>query len=144
MPGLASGDSPRPLGEDRELLLDLGDVAVTADAVRLHALVDLAEHEVRLGLATGPGDAALGIDHQVADEPGADQRREGQEGGGGVAARRPDDRDRRIDEGGQLVAMELGQTVDGEVEQVRRADGRSRTSAGSRRARRAGNRDPGR
>ena len=42
-------------GCDRsELLLDLGDVPVAAHTVRPDALVDLAEVELRLRLATGP------------------------------------------------------------------------------------------
>src|SRR5437773_8363995 len=43
-----------------ELLLDLGDVAMAAQPVRLHALVDFAEHQVGLGLAAGSRDATLG------------------------------------------------------------------------------------
>ena len=41
-------------GDPAQLLLDLGDVPVAADAVRLDALVDLAELEVRPRLAAGP------------------------------------------------------------------------------------------
>ena len=41
MPGLALGSRPGIAGDPGELLLDLGDVTMTADAVRLHALVDL-------------------------------------------------------------------------------------------------------
>src|SRR4029077_7511643 len=65
--------------EEPELLLDLGDVTVTTDAVRLHALVDLAEHEVRLRLAAGAAHPALGIDDEVADESGPGQRGEGED-----------------------------------------------------------------
>ena len=119
MPGLADGSRPSRAGDPGELLLDLGDVAVAADAVRLHALVDLAEHQVGLGLAAGARHAALGIDHEVADEPGARQRGEGEERRGRVAARRPDDRDRGVDERGELGAMELRQAVDRLLEQVR-------------------------
>ena len=71
-----------------------------------------------LGLATGARDAALGIDHEVADEPGPRQRREREERRGRVAARRADDRDRRVDERLELGAMELRQAVDGGVEEV--------------------------
>ena len=94
IPGLAPGRARRR-PRAGELLLDLGDVAVAADAVRLHALVDLAEHQVGLGLAAGARDAALGVDDEVADEPGPGQRRERQERRGRVAAGRADDRDRR-------------------------------------------------
>ena len=105
---------PRPATpSDAELLLDLGDVAMAADAVRLDALVDLAEHQVRLGVAAGARDAALGVHDEVPDEPGAGQRRERQQRRGRVAARRPDDRDRRIDERRELGAVELRQAVDG-------------------------------
>ena len=106
--------------EPRELLLDLGDVAVAADAVRLHALVDLAEHQVGLGLAAGAGDAALGVDDEVADEPGAGERGEGEERRRRVAAGRPDDGARRVAERRELRAMELGQAVDRVVEELRR------------------------
>ena len=37
----------------RQLLLDLGDVAMPAEAVRLHALVDLAEHHLGLRVSAG-------------------------------------------------------------------------------------------
>ena len=56
-------------------------------AVRLDALVDLAEVEVRLGVAAGAGHAALGVDDDVADEAGARERREGEDRGRRVAAR---------------------------------------------------------
>ena len=118
MPGLADTSSPARARDAGKLLLDLGDVPVAADAVRLHALVDLAEHQVGLGLATGARDAALGIDHEVADQPGARQRREREERRGRVAAGRADDRDRGVDQGCELGAVELGQAVDGLVEEV--------------------------
>ena len=118
MPGLALGSRPAIAGDPGELLLDLGDVPMTADAVRLHALVHLPEHEVRLGLAPGARDAALGVDDEVLDEPGARQRREREERRGRIAARRADDADRRVDERRQLLAMELRQTVDRVLEEV--------------------------
>ena len=112
-PGFAAGPrrSSRP-----ELLLDLGDVAVAADAVGLHALVDLAEHEVGLGLAAGAADAALGIDDEVADETGPGERGEGEERRRRVAARRADERRLAappLADRGQLGPMQLGQPVDG-------------------------------
>ena len=105
-------------GRGRELLLDLGDVAVAAEAVRLHALVDLAEHHLGLRVAAGAGDAALRVDHEVADEPGTGERGERQQRRRRVAARRADERDRRIDERLELGAMQLGQAVDGDVEEL--------------------------
>ena len=84
------------VGRDAQLLLDLGDVAVAADAVGRDALVDLAEHQVRLGLAAGAADAALGVDDEVADEPGPGQGGQREERRGGIAAGRADDRDGRF------------------------------------------------
>ena len=68
------------------------DVAVAADAVGLHALVDLAEHQVGLGVAAGARDAALGVDDEVADEAGPGEGREREERRRRVAAGRADDR----------------------------------------------------
>ena len=69
----------RPDRERRELLLDLRDMPVAADPIRRDALVDLAEQEARLRLTPGARDAALGIDHEVPDQParasGASARR---------------------------------------------------------------------
>ena len=73
--------------DDRQLLLDLGDVPVATDAVRLDALVDLAEEQVRLGLAAGARNAALGVDHEVRDEPGPGERRQREHRHGRVATR---------------------------------------------------------
>ena len=92
---------------------------MAADAVRRHVLVDLAEHQVRLGFATRPGDAGLGIDHEVVDQAGASQRSDGEDRRGRVAAGRADDGDGRIDQRLELGAMELGQAVDGTREEVR-------------------------
>ena len=108
IPGLAAGSSPSRR-DDRELLLDLGDVPVATDAVRRDALVDLAEEQVRLGFATRARDAALGIDHEIADQPGPRERRQGEQRRGRVAARRTDDRDRGVDQGlDRLVPPVLG------------------------------------
>ena len=101
-----------------ELLLDLGDVAVAADAVRLHALVDLAEHQVLLRLAAGAGHAGLGVDDEVGDQPGSREGREGQQGRRRVAAGRPDDRGLPVAKGGEPGPVELGKAVDGLAEQV--------------------------
>ena len=119
MPGLAPGRAPSRPADRGQLLLDLGDVAMPAEAVRLDALVDLAEHEVRLGLAAGARHAALGVDHEIADQAGAGQRREREERGRRVAAGRADDRDRGVDERRELRAVELRQAVDGALEEVR-------------------------
>ena len=105
--------------DDRKFLLDLRDVPVATDAVRGDALVDLAEEQVRLCLATRARDAALGIDDEVADQPGPRQRRQRQQRRGRVAARRADDRDRGVDQGLELGAVELRQAVDRLVEEVR-------------------------
>ena len=107
-------------GRGGELLLDLGDMAVTAQAVRLHVLVDLAVHHLGLGLASGAGHPALRVDDEVADEAGTSQGRERQEGRGRVAARRADQRDRRVDEGRELGSMEFRKAVHGDVEQLGR------------------------
>ena len=74
--------------------------------------------QVRLGLAAGARDAALGIDHEVADQPGPRQRRQRQQRRGRVAAGRADDRDRRVDQRLELGAVELRQAVDRAVEEV--------------------------
>ena len=101
-PGLA------PRAERAQLLLDLADVAVGEDPVRLDALVDLAEVEVRLGVAAGARDAALGVDDDVVDEPRAGERREGEDRGRRVAARASRrSRPGRLADRGQLRAMEL-------------------------------------
>ena len=118
IPGLALGCEALAQRDDGQLLLDLGDMAVATDAVRRDALVDLAEEQVRLGLATGARDAALGVDHEVADQAGPRERRQGQQGRGRVAAGRADDRDRCVDQGLELGAMELRQPVDRVVEEV--------------------------
>jgi len=57
-----------------QLLLHLGRVAVSEHAVGPDALVDLGEEQIGLGLAAGPRDAALGIDGEIADQPGPCQR----------------------------------------------------------------------
>ncbi len=100
-------------------LLDLGHVAVAADGVGLHALVDLTEHQLRLRLPAGSRDAALGIDHHVAQEARPGERGEGQDRGRGIAAGRADDPDRRPGERAQLGSVKLRQAVHGARQQVR-------------------------
>jgi hypothetical protein len=107
------------LAQPGQLLLQLRGVPVAADAVGADALVDLAVMELGLGLATGPGDAALGVHDQVADEPGASERREGQQACRGVAARRPDDRPALRGGDDEILAMELRQPVHGVLQEVR-------------------------
>src|SRR5439155_5962796 len=99
--------------ERRELLLDLGDVPVPCDAVRADVLVDGPVHELGLRLTTGATHAALRVDDEVADEPGAGEGRERQERRRRIAAGRPDDGSAPLLAGGQLGAMELGQAVHG-------------------------------
>jgi len=105
--------------ERAQLLFDLRDVAVTADAVGLHALVDLAEHHLRLRFAAGTRDPALRIDDEVGDQPGARDRGEREQRRRRVAARRPDNRGRRSAEACELVTMQLRQSVDGVRKQAR-------------------------
>ena len=94
--GVRVGGRPGRGAQRRELLLDLGDVAMAADAIGPDALVDLAEMELGLRLATGARDAALGVDDEIADQPGPGERREREERRGRVAARSADDPDRRV------------------------------------------------
>ena len=114
-PGVRDASQP---AEGRQLLLHLRDVPMAADAVRLHALVDLAEHEVLLRLAAGPGDAGLRVDDQVADQPCPRHRCEREERGRRVAARRPDDRGPGLPKRRQRIVMELGEAVHGAGEEV--------------------------
>ena len=115
-PGLASAVGRQP----GQLLLHLGHVPVAADAVGAHALVDLAEGQLRLGVATGARHASLGVDHEVGDESGARQRCQRQDGGGGEAAGRPDDGHRGIGQRRELGAMQLRQPVHGLRQELRR------------------------
>ena len=117
--GVGAGVQTFTTGDECQFLFDLRHVAVATDAVRLHALVDLAEQEVRLGFAPGTRHAALRIHNEIADEPGAGQWGEREQGRGRVATRGPDDRDRRIHERSKLVAMELREAIDGLIEEVR-------------------------
>ena len=119
IPGLAPGSRPAPAAIAASSCSISATCRWPADAVRLDALVDLAEMELGFGLASRPGDAALGVDDEVADQSGPRQRGECQERGGGVAAGCTDDRDVGIDEGRQLGSMQLGQPVDRLVEEVR-------------------------
>ena len=78
-----------------QLLLDLGRVPVRGDLVGDDVL---ARHRQVRGLverAPGAGDALLGVDHDVGDQPGARERREREQRRGRVAAGVGDERRRR-------------------------------------------------
>jgi len=74
--------------------------------------------EVRLRVAAGARDAALRVHDNVLEQACAGQGRQGEDRGGGVAARRADDGARGAADGGELSAVQLGQPVDGAPEQV--------------------------
>src|ERR1700675_4236726 len=112
-----TGQAPRCV-DRRQFLFDLGNVSVAAQAVGLDALIDFTELELRLGFAAGARYAALRVDDEVSDQPVSDEGSERQQRGGGVAAGRPNDRHRRIDQGRQGRAVQLGESVDGTLEQV--------------------------
>ena len=99
----------------RELLLDLGGVAVARHPVGVDVLVD--GHEVGLlgGGAPGARHARLGVDDDVLDQPCARQRREREQRRGRIAAGVGDQRG-----AADLLAVQLGQPVDGLVEQLGR------------------------
>ena len=78
-----------------ELLLDLGRVAVGGDLVGEDVLAGHREVGGLVEGAPGAGDALLGVDHDVGDQPGARERREAEHGGGRVAAGVGDDRGAR-------------------------------------------------
>ena len=99
----------------RELLLDLGDVAVARHAVRAQVLVD--GHEVGL-LGRGAPRArhpGLRVDDQVVDQPRPRQRREREQRRGRIAARVRDQRG-----AADLLAVQLREAVDGLAEQLGR------------------------
>jgi hypothetical protein len=70
-----------------KLLLDLRQVAVAVDPVGSEVLGDAHEREAVPSPAPGARHAGLRIDHNRPDQPGACQRSECQDGGGGIAAR---------------------------------------------------------
>ena len=127
-----------------QLLLDLADVAVGEDAVRLDALVDLAEVEVGLGVAAGARDAALGVHDDVGDQAGTGERRQGEDRRRGVAAGGADDGARLRAQRGQLRAVQLRQAVDGGRRAGRAAGGRRGTRSRSPRRPGTGSPAPGR
>ena len=113
-----------------ELLLDLRRVAVRGDLVGEDVLARHREVRGLVERAPGAGDALLGVDHDVGDQPRARERREREQRGGRVAAGVGDDR-----RGGDLLAVQLGQPVDG-LARAARGAGARRTSARRSRARR--------
>ena len=74
------------VAERRELLLDLRRVTVTRDAVGVDVLIDGDEVRLVGGAASGAGDAGLGVDDDVGDQPGARQRGQRQDRRGRIAA----------------------------------------------------------
>ena len=102
---------PHAAGEAGHGLLDLRDVLVAADAVGAQVLVHLAEGVLLAGLAAGAGDAAHGratAMPSAAHQAGADERRERQRDGGGVAARVGDEAWRRAAPRGRARAGRSG------------------------------------
>ena len=97
-----------------QLLLDLRRVTVFGDLVGQDVLA--GERQVRslVERAARSGDALLCVDHDVAEQSRARQRRESQHGSRGVAAGVRDDR-RAHD----LRAVQLGQPVHRLIEQLR-------------------------
>src|ERR1700733_16269151 len=61
----------------------------------------------------GTGDALLGVDHHVGDQPGATKRGEREQRRGGITAGVSDDPCTR-----DLIAMQLGQPVDSFAKQI--------------------------
>ena len=103
------------------VLEDFRDMAVMEDRVGREVLGRFAEVSLEGGLAAGAGDAGLGVADDAGGEiedPGLDEGTESEIGGGGVAAGIGDEAG-----AADLVAVELGKTVDGGGEQVR-GDGR--------------------
>jgi hypothetical protein len=108
-------DGDRLAGGERELLFDLGEVAVFGDGVGAEAFVALAEQIGGIGLAPGAADAAerVGDDLSGVDQAGADEREGGEEDAGWIAAGRGDDSGVA-----DLVPVDFREAVDGLFEQV--------------------------
>ena len=109
--------------EQRELLLDLRRVPVGGDLVGEDVLAGHRQVRGLVERAAGAGDALLGVDHHVGDQPGARERREREQRRGRVAAGVGDDPG-----AGDLLAVQLGEPVDGLAQQLADAGAR-RTSA---------------
>ncbi len=104
------------------LLFQAGDVehfrhvAMMEDRVRREVFGDLAEAGLQAGLASRAADAGLGVADNAGgavDDAGFQQGTKGEVGGGGVAARV-----RNQARGGDPLAAELGQPVDGLGQQL--------------------------
>ena len=82
--------------------------------------LSLTSPNIRSGFASRPAPETplLASTTRSSIRPGARERREREERGGRVAAGRADDGDRRVDERLELGAVELGQPVDRDVEEV--------------------------
>ena len=100
--------------QQRELLLDLGRVAVGGDLVGNDVLARIGEVGALVERAPCAGDALLGVDDDILNQPGAGQRREREHGRGRIAARVGDDARR-----GDARAMQLGEPVHGLAQQLR-------------------------
>ena len=98
-----------------KLLLDLGHMAVTADAVRRQPLARFGEQNVLLERAPGAGNARLGVDDDVlaCDQFRLGERKQRKQHGGGIAAG-TGHQPRRTD----LVAVVLGKPVHRRLDQL--------------------------
>ena len=96
-------------------LFDLGGVAVAEQAVGVEVLVDRAERGVGLRRPPRPRHAAGRVDHDPRrlDQPVADERGEGEGGGGHVAAGGGDQRRSLV-----IGPVQLGQPVDELAQQL--------------------------
>ncbi len=113
------GETDGRAGDLRELLLDLRRVTVDpADFVRADALGRLGQVGGARGIATRAAHAALRVhdDPCRLDQSIAEQGRERQDAGGGVAARNRDEIG-----GGERGAMELDQAISSLSEEIGRA-----------------------
>ena len=101
----------RRAAQGRELLFDLRAVPVPLCLVGERVLIH--RHVVHgVPHPTGSGHALLRVDHDVREQAALGQRGQGKHAGGRVAARRR--HDLRLP---QLVAVELGQPVNGPLQQ---------------------------
>ena len=100
-----------------EFLVELGHVAVMADAIGVEAFRHFGEQHLLLRRPARSGHPGLGVDHDLVRIDGAfaQQRNERELRAGGVAARIGDE-----PRGSDLVAIDLGQPVDGLRLQLRR------------------------
>ena len=106
----------RPAAQ-REFLVELGHVAVMADAIGVEAFGDFGEQHRLLGRPPRPGHAGLGVDHDLVglDRLGLEQRDQRQLRAGRVAAGIGDE-PRLLD----LAPVDLDEAVDRLLLQLRR------------------------